>query len=711
MRLQSNSEASRIGSVAANPYFALSRILALLVICAHEGPGQSTEALISGRISSSRDGVAISNGVVTCRNVVTNTKAVAHTDDKGTYSLPLLPPGEYEIEVVADGFQSKAQFGVFLGVASSLSLDFALRPLADLWAPSLPRAVLAPGQKSLIGFYGPDVDPTHWTTFSPNPGQPGKLESSLSDAVPPAEIEQLPLEGHNVYSILLAQPTVAASNATSRSLGISADGMRPSSSSFLLDGADMNFFLITGPLLTVPPEAIQEYRVSTNNFSAEYGGTAGYLANAVTRSGGPAWHGQTYIDLQNELLNANSFQANANGTPRDRSREVRAGYFVGGPLVKDHLYLTSSLERLSTRDRLATVTLSLPNQGFLSFFGCPDTNRLSCRLLSGFSAPPVISDSFVTPVTFEPPETLNRWLLLERLDYRSQNGRLRSSLRLAGQDVAEPDFIWSPYPAYISGMTLPAAGVAANVTVSSTTGSSLGHLSMNWNYARVGWGRAQPKVPTLVVTGGNEGLLPVLPGSLAAYGLDYRNRTFELNDDNVFVRGQHILKFGGGFLLRQLNDMLDYGAGGEYSFPNIVSFGLDQPAQFTASLSRLPPYFREPDMRRGYRRDQYFAFVHDVVRVTPRLALNFGLRYENLGGPVATGPERDPVVQLGAGTTIDERIAAARLVLPGSGPLYPGANFSFAPRFGFGYELLPNTGILLRGGFGFSTIESSIISG
>ena len=225
------------------------------------GAPQSTEGLISGRITNTRTGGAIPNAVVTCRNAATNTTVIVHSSVQGIYSLPFLPPGEYALLATADTYQAKVHFGLALGVGSSLELDFALRPLADLWAPSLSRAVMAPGQRSLINFYGPDVDPSHWTTYSPESSRSGKLEASLSDAVPPVEVEQVPLEGHNIYSILLAQPTVAASAATSRSLGISANGMRPSASNFLLDGVDMNFFLISGPLLAVPPEAVQEYRV------------------------------------------------------------------------------------------------------------------------------------------------------------------------------------------------------------------------------------------------------------------------------------------------------------------------------------------------------------------------------------------------------------------------------------------------------------------
>jgi hypothetical protein len=662
---------------------------------------QSTAGLISGRITNARTGAAIADARVTCQNSSTNTSLATRTNTDGYYTLPLLPPGQYELEVAADTFQPKAQFEVPLGVASSMDLDFSLRPLQDLWQPSLPRAILAPRQRSLVNFYGPDVDPNYWTTYSPNPGRTGKLESSLSDAVEPIDIQQLPLEGNNIYAILLAEPGVAASNSTSRSLGIAANGMRPSSSSFLLDGADANYFLITGPLVAVSPEAVQEYRLSTNNFSAEYGGTAGYIANAVTRSGGGVWHGKASVDLQNEILNANDFQDNANSLARQPSKELRTGYFAGGPAVPNRLFIGSSVEYFKTRDREGSVTLALPNQAFLNYFGCPSAQLLSCQLLRNYPVPPATpTDPFVTPMTFEPPISLNRWLAVERLDYSSASGFVHGAFRIAAEYLSRPDFIWSPYPDYVSGMTQPTASFTSNWTFQPKGGSSVNHLTVSWSYENLNWNRARPDVPTLVVSGGNSGLLPILPGSLAAYGLNDRNRTSEFHDDQMFVRGRHIVKVGGGFLFRQLDDFLGYGLDGEYSFSNILSFGLDQPSQFTASLSRLAPNFVQPDLSRAYRESQIFGFLQDTYRITSRFVLNAGVRYDNFGSPVNTGQARDPVVELGRGTSIDERLAGARLVPSSSASLFSHANLSLEPRLGFAYDLFPRAGVVIRGGFG-----------
>jgi len=679
-----------------------ARFRALLAASALAMPmaAQTTQGLISGRITNSVTAEPVAHAVVTCLNPATNTYLSVSAGSDGFYVLPLLPPGVYELEVRAPGLKAKGRFELDLGVASTLSLDFVLRPLENILEPILPRTLMLPGERLLVNLYGPDVDQNFWTTYSPNPGQPGKLEASMSYAVRPADIQQLPLEGNNIYSILLAEPGVAASNSTSRSLGISANGMRPSSSSFLLDGLDTNLYLISGPLVTVAPEAVQEYRLSTNSFSAEYGGTAGYIANAVTRAGGAAWHGQAYLNFARGWLNANEFQDNVNGYARRPSRRLRPGFFAGGPVKRDRLFFGLSGEYFGTRDQMNPVDINLPNQSLLDLAGCPAAKSIACRLLRDYAVPAsTAQDPYVAPVTFEPPEALDRWLALARIDYNSGGERAHGMARAALAHVSQPDFIWSPYPDYLSALRQPVLSMATQWTFTLTP-TAINQLTAGWSGERIAWARAHPEVPTLISGLGNT-LVPVLPGSPAAYGFDNRSRTAEVHDEQVMVLGKQVFKAGAGVLLRRVNDLLNYGQGGEYTFGNVVDFAFDQPAMFTAALSRLAPNFVQPDLDRAYREDQLFGFVEDTLRISPRLVLNGGLRYDNLGGPVSIGPARDSVLEFGAGATIADRVRAAQLVpAAANSVLYPGANGSFAPRAGFSYDISPNSGTLLRGGFG-----------
>src|SRR5580658_1684124 len=167
---------------------------------------QGTEGLISGHVTDNTTNQSLEEAEISCLNTETNSTWTVRTGTSGIYTLPLLPPGTYRLLVTKSGYQSRQQFEISLGVAASLDLNFELRPIQDIWESRLTRTVLLPAGGTILSLYGPDVDPNHWTTFSENPGNSGKLEASISDAVRPGEIRELPLNGQNIYSILLAEP-------------------------------------------------------------------------------------------------------------------------------------------------------------------------------------------------------------------------------------------------------------------------------------------------------------------------------------------------------------------------------------------------------------------------------------------------------------------------------------------------------------------------
>ena len=206
----------------------------------------------------------------------------------------------------APEYQSQELQNIELTVAARVELDFRLRPLSDVWEAGQYKSVFLPGSKTIVTFFGPDVDPSKSGSFDAQKGRREALESTVSEVIDSGEINNLPLQGRDVYTMLVTQPGVTSDSATGRGLGLAVNGQRPSASNFLLDGVENNNYLMTGPLTTVAPEAIQEYRVSTNNFSAEYGRTSGFVANAITRSGGDQFHGVGYFYLKNDVLNANA---------------------------------------------------------------------------------------------------------------------------------------------------------------------------------------------------------------------------------------------------------------------------------------------------------------------------------------------------------------------------------------------------------------------
>ena len=537
--------------------------------------GQTTQGVISGRLLNSITGRPVGGATVAYSSSVNTLAGSTAADEQGYYYLPLLSPGVYRVRVTAAGFQSQEVQELELRVAARIDLDFRLRPLSDVWEAGQYNSVFLPGSKTIVTFYGPDVDSSRSGSFEAQKGRVGSLESSVSEVIDSTEINNLPLSGRDVYTMLVTQPGVTSDLATSRGLGLSANGQRPSASNYLLDGLENNNYLVTGPLVTVAPEAIQEYRISTNNFSAEYGRTSGFLANAITRSGSNAFHGVGYFYLENDALNANGFQENAHGMPRTPDKQIQPGFVVGGPVLKDRLFFSSSYEYFRDRSQQDPQIFTFPaTPGFFNF-SIP--GRESYQLLHEF-APPVVAGNGVTgQLKLAPPVEVDRPLAIERLDYSS--GKDRVMARFMGSLVTQPDFIWSPYKDFISALHDNAwsAGLTDTHTIRPTlTNEARAGFSDDNLY----WNRPHSEIPTLVSGDGVS-----LPGSPAFYAYKNDNRTWEFLDNLIWSRGRHQITAGAGLLLRASDGYLTAGQNGEYFFTNVATFALRQPVLFSRGHS------------------------------------------------------------------------------------------------------------------------------
>jgi hypothetical protein len=200
---------------------------------------QTTQGMISGRVLNVRDGKAIKNAKVRYAQLETNHSGERDVSEDGIFALPLLPPGTYRIRVEAPDFQAQELHQLELRVAGTLDLVFRLRPLADVWEQRERHNIFMPGNGVLV-FFGPDVDVSRTTTVQVEAGRNGILQSTFSPVVDPILIRELPLAGRDAYAALAMQPGVTSDSATSRGLGISVNGQRPSSSNFLLDGVENN---------------------------------------------------------------------------------------------------------------------------------------------------------------------------------------------------------------------------------------------------------------------------------------------------------------------------------------------------------------------------------------------------------------------------------------------------------------------------------------
>src|SRR5581483_3650443 len=264
-------------------------ILTAEVVCAQTATGS-----ISGSIRDP-SGAAIVSAQVSLINVATNEPRRTITNDLGYYNFPLLPPAPYRLETQAAGFKRFVHDNIKLDVALSLTVDVALE----------------------IG------DASESVTVTAEAIALESETSSLGHIVENQRILNLPLNGRNSYGFAALVPGVRASAGFSQvAYGmyndqfVSINGSRPNQNSFLLDGGANSEPAFNGPGIFPSVDSVQEYKVQTNNFSAEFSHAAGGVINVVTKSGTNEFHGALFEFLRNDKLTANDFFVNRAGQPR-----------------------------------------------------------------------------------------------------------------------------------------------------------------------------------------------------------------------------------------------------------------------------------------------------------------------------------------------------------------------------------------------------------
>jgi hypothetical protein len=663
-------------------------VMILAVLGAATLAGQTTQGVITGRLVNSITGRPVASATIAYASEVNASGGAGSSEAGGYYTLPLLSPGVYRVRVSAAGFQSQEVQELELRVASRIDLDFRLRPLSDVWEAGQYNSVFLPGSKTVVTFFGPDVDSSRSGSFEAQKGHVDTLETSVSEVIDSREINNLPLAGRDVYTMLVTQPGVTSDAATARGLGLSANGQRPSASNYLLDGLENNNYLVTGPLVTVAPEAIQEYRISINNFSAEYGRTTGFVANSITRSGSNGFHGVVYFYLINDFFNANGFQENLAGFPRAADKQAQPGFVITGPISKDRLFFSTSYEYFRNGSQQDPQAFTVPAAGF---FGFTLPSSEAAQLLKTYPPPAVTGNGLTGQVTLAPPVEVDRTLAIQRFDYVTAKDRVMA--RAMGSFLAQPDFIWSPYPAFTSALheNTWSLAIADTHTFRPTL---INEARAGFSDDDLHWNRAHSEIPTLV---SNDGV--ALPGSPAFYAYKNADRSGELLDNLIWTRARHQITAGAGALIRSSDGYLTAGQDGQYDFTNIAYFALDQPLFFRAAIDRTAlPSLELPNSNRTFHYQQYFGFIQDAYKISSRLAVNYGLRYELFGAPSNTGATKDLEVALGSGSTLAQQLTTA--TLKPDQQLFGADKNDWAVRTGASYDLFGNARTLLRGGFG-----------
>src|SRR5271168_836305 len=308
--------------------FVFASFLALLFLGGSAAFGQGTSASLTGQVTDN-SGAVVSGATVTATNTDTGLAQTATSNGEGVYLIMPLPPGHYKLTVEARGFERYLQTGIELFANIAATQNIALK------TGSIQETVTVTEEAELIN-----------TTTA-----------ELGTTVNEAAITQLPLNGRDPSSLVLlapgitsvtapggqgggmgGQPGVQSGFSFPTETGASAGGGRQGSTYYLLDGVPHmdNYTLLDAPFPNA--DAIQEFRVISNNFNALYGFAPGAVVSIETKSGSNSWHGGAFEFLRNKDLNAsNSYFSGVES--QDPLRRNQFGGFVGGPILKDKLFI------------------------------------------------------------------------------------------------------------------------------------------------------------------------------------------------------------------------------------------------------------------------------------------------------------------------------------------------------------------------------------
>lgn len=557
-------------------------LLALLVILPSLAFAQVDTGTLTGTVKDT-SGAVVPDAMVSIRNTATGATRSVQTGTDGVYTIPVLPPALYDVTISKAGFADyKTQATITVG--SHVTLDV---PLSVSQVSTTVEVVAAPGGGAEIN----------------------TQTAEISQIVTPQQVENLPSLTRNPYDFVALAGNVSGGDrsmitnnpqlsngggqntAAFRGAGYSINGQRISDTEILLDGAEnVNIFDNTIGLL-VPQDSVQEFRVITNNFDAQYGRASGGVINVATKSGTDAFHGDAWEFNRTAAYTANTFDNNAIGAPKGQYTRNQFGYDVGGPIKKDKLFFYQSTEWL--RVRSAAVDLALvPDPAFLSLtapvvqswfatYGqgsftpigkltkaqVPFNAGKAFDLATSPSTPIFDVVSFIAPQDAGGDTPQNTYFMTARLDYNlSQSTQMFFRYGRESLATLSGGLFASPYSQYNVAQTIYNNNflLSVNHTFSSNF-LSVTKLSFFRDDVSQQYNTALQNTPELILYNIGFGLVSIngqsvqFPGLFAqntgSGGLPYGGpqNTIQIGEDLSWTRGRHNMRYGGQFNYIQLD--------------------------------------------------------------------------------------------------------------------------------------------------------------
>jgi hypothetical protein len=602
-------------------------------------------------------GAVLPNATVTLRGVDTGVKRTASTNDFGYYLFTQVTPGRYEISVERAGFKKMVREAT-VETGRRLTVDFTL----ELGAVT--ETVEVRGQAPLL-----EVS-----------------SAAVSRNIERRQIQDLPLLGRNPLKLMLLAPGVTANVTTASSLldvdgtsYVSANGANRRLNEFLLDGIPNN---ISDRVNYIPPvDVVEEFTVQTNALDAEYGHNAGAFINVTSRSGTNEFHGQIYEFFRNDKLNANSFFNNRAGVPKSPFRYNQFGAAAGGPIVRNKLFWYFNWEGVrqrtpstwrttvpTERERQGDFSQSFDRNGNLMEIHDPFSTRsvdgryvrdpfpgnripaarfdpVSRNVIGRFPAPTGPGDPFT--------HANNLYVVLSRKDGSdSYSVRVDPNLnrhRIFARWSFNKRVFRDPTPYDIGGpegrdFGQTSVGLSDTFTLSPNTlwtaqagFSRWTQIGVHPSFDLIGLG-----FPATLVSQMQQSIFPTISvqdamsiGTSEGNWFEHTN-TYSFQSGLNRLAGGHSFKFGFQTQVKQNNSVPARYPSGNYSFTRGFTQGPDPNRVATNSGNGIASFLLGTaasgtiDLR-AYNSTQapyYGGYVQDDIKLTPKLTLNLGLRYE-----------------------------------------------------------------------------------
>jgi outer membrane receptor protein involved in Fe transport len=601
---------------------------------------QSTTGSISGTVTDT-SGAVIQRASVSVRNVDTGAVRGTTSNAEGIFTIPLLPVGVYEVTAEAAGFSAGRVGNVVVSVGSDANVKLVLEPAG------VQAAVTVSSEAPLIE-----------TT-----------KSSVSSVVNERMIENLPTNGRNFIDFVLSTPGVVRDEA--RLGDIVFAGQRGTLNSLVVDGADNNNTFFGQALgrtgsgrapYQFSQDAVKEFQVNTNAYSAEYGRAGGAVINVVTKSGTNDFHGGAFYFYRDKDIKSKDLIDVVNNRPEAPYQFDQFGASLGGPIVKDRLFFFANYD--GQRNKTPnTVVLNVPANTPTD----PDTIAGVARLeeLAFDWDRKQDQDVFLLKTDYEVSSRHHLSLRYNRQDFTGQgfeNGGTQNSFEHTGDSLVTTDTF---------------GGSFASTITNSLFNEFRGQYAKDREP-----GTANSPNPEATIRQG--GTLVLTIGRNFFSPRETTIKRYQFADTATLLFGNHTLK--GGFDYNQ-DDILNFFPGnfsGAYTFASIASFERGVP---NGAGERYVQAFAGPGTSGATTHPDltdYAGFVEDEWRVTPTVTLNLGLRYDFQD--INESDVRNPDPQLAA-AGLDTRAV-------------PDDSDNFAPRLGFAWDITRNGRTLLRGGYG-----------